>query len=270
MHQVVIGTSGWHYDSWRGPFYPANVPKRLWLSYYARHFSSTELNGVFYRTPTEDAVKTWYDQTPSDFVFAWKASKFITHWKRLEMSSRSSLSLMEGRLKLLRLKAGPILFQLPPNFTCNYERLADFLKMLPKRRQYAFEFRHKSWYVEGVYDVLRRHNAALCLSDHKDAPAPWIVSARHVYVRGHGPAGDYRNSYPDSTLQKWTDAIRKWQRQGRQVYVYFDNDQKSAAPKDAERLIKMVGKTRVAFAAHAAEIPSRKRAIKGEDLRHQI
>ena len=240
MSCVRIGTSGWHYDSWRGPFYPQDVPKKDWLVCYARSFPSTELNGVFYRTPTVDAVRGWYRQTPDDFVFAWKASKFITHWKRLTAKSRNSITLMESRLRLLKHKAGPVLFQLPPQFTADRERLASFLKLLRKKRHYAFEFRHPSWYSEQILDLLRDHDISLCLSDHHDAPAPWEVTASHVYVRGHGPGGRYKDHYSDRTLRNWARDIRKWRRQRRAVYVYFDNDQKSAAPLDACRLIRLV------------------------------
>jgi uncharacterized protein YecE (DUF72 family) len=194
-----------------------------------------------YRKPKVEAVRSWAEQTPDHFVFAWKASKFITHWKRLTDKSRNSIALMETRLRLLGEKAGPVLFQLPPMFTANYDRLASFLKLLRRKRPYAFEFRHPSWYEDRMIDLLREHDVSLCLSDHHDAPAPWIVTARHVYVRGHGPGGKYRGSYSDKTLRDWARDIRKWKRQRRDVYVYFDNDQKSAAPADAARLREMLG-----------------------------
>jgi uncharacterized protein YecE (DUF72 family) len=240
MAPILIGTSGWHYESWRGPFYPADCPKKDHLRFYARHFRTTELNGVFYRTPSEDAVKGWVEQTPDDFVFAWKASKYITHWKRLSDKSRNSIDLMETRLKILGRKAGPVLFQLPPQFQANVGRLASFLKLLRKKRPYAFEFRHQSWYCKDVLELLRDHDIALCISDHHDAPSPWEVTAHHVYVRGHGPGGLYKDHYPDAVLKAWADHIRKWKRQRRPVYVYFDNDQKSAAPLDALRLVNLV------------------------------
>ncbi|HEY7299961.1 MAG TPA: DUF72 domain-containing protein [Xanthobacteraceae bacterium] len=239
--RILIGTSGWTYDSWRGPFYPQDVPKKDWLAAYAENFATTEINGSFYRTPSLEAVRAWRQQTPRAFVFAWKASKFITHWKRLTEKCENSIALMETRLKALGPKAGPVLFQLPPQFPANRERLASFLQMLPRRRRYAFEFRHRSWYENDVLDLLRDHDVALCLSDHHDAPAPWTVTARHVYVRGHGPDGRYRDNYPDRTLATWAGHIGRWSRAGRAVFVYFDNDQKSAAPADAARLLRLVG-----------------------------
>lgn len=242
MARILIGTSGWTYASWRGRFFPKELMVKHQLRYYASQFDTVELNGVFYRTPTLAAVRGWRDETADDFVFAWKASKFITHWKRLSGRSRNSLALMETCLKILGPKVGPILFQLPPMFTANYDRLAHFLKLL-RRRRYAFEFRHPSWYESRVLDLLRDHDLSLCISDHHDALAPWVATASHVYVRGHGPGGRYRGRYSESMLADWARRIRKWKRQGRDVYVYFDNDQKSAAPADAARLKQMLTKT---------------------------
>ena len=238
--RVLIGTSGWHYDSWRGPFFPKGLPPREQLAYYAGRFSTTELNGVFYRTPSRAAVSGWKRQTGSDFVFAWKASRFITHWKRLSENSVNSLELLEERLSLLGRKAGPVLFQLPPNFPANPQRLAAFLKLLPKRRRYSFEFRHPSWYAPPILRMLSERNISLCISDHHDAPAPWKRTADFVYIRGHGPGGRYRGRYSRTTLVRWARRIRSWKRQGCDVYVYFDNDQKSAAPADAAELIKLL------------------------------
>ena len=242
MAKVLIGTSGWTYDGWRGPFYPKAVAKKDWLRFYATQFATAEINGSFYRTPSLKAVEAWRAQTPKDFVFAWKASQFITHWKRLSEKCENSLELMETRLKGLGPRVGPVLFQLPARFTANPDRLASFIKMLSRRRRYAFEFRDASWYEKPVFDLLRKHDIALCLSDHHEAPAPWVATAKHVYVRGHGPGGDYRDNYPDKTLRAWARQIETWKRQRRTVYVYFDNDQKCAAPADAQRLTAMLNR----------------------------
>jgi uncharacterized protein YecE (DUF72 family) len=252
MSRVFVGTSGWTYDSWRGPFYPPKIPKRAWLEFYATQFSTTEVNGSFYRTPSVDAVRAWRDQTPDEFLFAWKASKFITHWKRLTAKCDNSIALLVTRLEVLGPKTGPVLFQLPPQFVANRERLAAFIRMLPKRYRYAFEFRHSSWYDGAIVDLLRENDIALCLSDHHDAPSPWLVTARHVYVRGHGPGGRYRDNYPDATLQAWARSIKQWRRGRRDVFVYFDNDQKSAAPIDAQRLSQVIERRRTSAAKRAA------------------
>jgi uncharacterized protein YecE (DUF72 family) len=240
MSELRIGTSGWSYKSWRGPFFPKDVRIKDHLAFYATQFNATELNAPFYRTPTLEAVQGWFDNTPDDFRFAWKASKFITHWKRLTERCDNSIALMETRLGVLGEKAGPVLFQLPPKMQANRERLASFLKMLPKKRPYVFEFRHSSWYEPAILDVLRDHDVALCLSDHGDAPSPWEVTAGHVYIRGHGPTGRYHSHYPDETLEGWARDIKRWRKQKRDVWCFFDNDQKSAAPKDAERLLALV------------------------------
>ena len=237
---ILIGTSGWHYASWKGPFYPRDLKLKDRLRFYATQFCTTELNGVFYRTPTVEAVEAWREQTPEDFVFAWKASKFITHWKRLSARSNNSLDLLESRLSLLGDKAGPVLFQLPPQFAIDDERLASFLKMLRGERRYAFEFRHPSWYVPRIFRMLTDANIALCISDHADAPSPWKRTADFVYIRGHGPGGRYKGHYKSATLAAWRENIRRWSGRGHDTYVYFDNDQKSAAPLDAMRLLKLL------------------------------
>jgi uncharacterized protein YecE (DUF72 family) len=240
MARVLIGTSGWHYDCWRGPFFPKGLSLKSQLQFYASQFPTAELNGVFYRTPTPAAVQSWRDQTGKDFVFAWKASKFITHWKRLSENSVNSLELLENRLTLLDSKVGPILFQLPPTFKADPDRLRNFFEMLPNTRRYSFEFRDPSWYAPRILKMLTERNISLCLSDHHDAPAPWKRTADFVYIRGHGPGGQYKGHYPKITLTEWASRIRAWKKQGRDVYVYFDNDQKSAAPTDALKLRQML------------------------------
>ncbi len=238
--RVWIGTSGWSYTGWRGPLYPPKLPQKDWLKFYAAQFPTTEINGSFYRTPSLEAVRAWREQTSKDFLFAWKASQFMTHWKRLTEKCANSIELMETRLRELGPKVGVVLFQLPANFERNDGRLDSFLHMLPRRYLYAFEFRHRSWYDDEVLDILRARNVALCISDHADAPAPWQLTARHVYVRGHGPTGRYQGRYSYRTLRRWAEDIARCRAEGREVFVYFDNDQKAAAPLDARRLIKMV------------------------------
>src|ERR1700761_4528902 len=140
---IRIGTSGWIYDGWRGPFYPQALAKRAWLAPYAERFSTVEINSAFYRTPSLEAVRSWRESTPRTFTFAWKASKFITHWKRLNEKCDTSIALMETRHEALGPKLSVALFQLPPNFAKDVGRLREFIAMLPRRRRYAFEFRHK-------------------------------------------------------------------------------------------------------------------------------
>lgn len=236
---LFIGTSGWTYADWRSRFFPKDIPKKSWLAWYGTQFNTTEINGSFYRTPSPEAVNAWASSTPQNFRFAWKASKFITHWKRLGPSSKNSIELLESRLALLGEKCGPVLFQLPARFEADRERLEQFIRWLPPQHRYTFEFRHGSWYKQSIFDLLADNDVALCISDHHDAPSPWIATADHVYIRGHGPSGQYKGHYSVSTLERWTREINKWQRQGRTVFVYFDNDQKSAAPLDARKLLEI-------------------------------
>ncbi|MBM1170367.1 DUF72 domain-containing protein [Microvirga arabica] len=242
LPEIRIGTSGWHYRSWHGPFYPARLKIKDFLSYYVQRFDTAEINNSFYRLPTERAVQAWHDSTPKGFLFAWKASRFITHMKRLK-EIEDSIDLVFGRMSSLSEKFGPVLFQLPPTFKADAEtreRVARCLSLVPQGRRCAFEFRHPSWYEEDTFRILRDHNAALCISDHADAPAPWEATADFVYVRAHGTNGRYAGSYSAETLQDWTHHIAGWRRDDRSVYVYFDNDIKSAAPGDAQTLLRLL------------------------------
>lgn len=244
MQNLHIGTSGWSYVSWKGQFFPQELMIRHQLPYYATQFSTVELNGVFYRTPSLQSVLDWRRETPAQFVFAWKASKFITHWKRLSADSANSLTLLETRLSNLGSKAGPVLFQLPPSFQIDEQVLVRFIRMLSSKRKYVFEFRHESWYNRRVMDLLRDNDISLCISDHSDAPSPWEQTASFLYIRGHGPGGRYKGHYSDQTLRLWKHRIRKAMKAGCQAFVYFDNDQKSAAPRDALRLMHLFGRNK--------------------------
>jgi uncharacterized protein YecE (DUF72 family) len=235
-----IGTSGWHYASWSGPFYPTTLKPADFLAFYQSRFSSVEINNSFYRLPSAEAVAAWREGTPDDFLFAWKASRFITHMKKLK-GVEESLDLVFGRMAGLGPKFGPVLFQLPPMLRADRDRLGDFLTILPQGHRYAIEFRHPSWYEPAILDLLREHDAALCLSDHAAAPAPWEATAGFVYIRGHGADGRYAGNYGDETLDSWARHIADWRAGGRDVYCYFDNDIKSAAPFDAERLMQRTG-----------------------------
>src|SRR4051812_20878207 len=230
-----IGTSGWHYQSWWGPFFPEGLRKKDALRYYVTRFNATELNAPFYRTPTLEAVQGWFDQSPEDFRFAWKASKFITHWKQLSERCDNSLELMETRLALLRHKVGPILFQLPPKMHANRERLASFLTMLNPARRYTFEFRHQSWYEAPIFELLREHDAALCLSDHAAAPAPREVAARWLSCGGYGPSGRYPGHRRGEPVGGGVAVIRRWRGVGGEGWCRCGTGVKSPGPQDARR-----------------------------------
>ena len=239
MSQLRIGCSGWAYKDWKGPFYPADLKDADRLTWYATKFDTAEINASFYRLPTENAVAGWAAQAPKDFLFAWKVSRFITHNKKLK-DCQDSVDLVFGRMAPLGDKLGPALVQLPPQLRRNDERLESFIGWLPEGR-IAFEFRHNSWYDQGVYDLLARRNCAFVISDHHSAPAPTLVTADWVYWRGHGPGGRYAGSYSDEALAALAEEIKGWRARGLDVYAYFDNDIKSAAPRDALRLKGLLG-----------------------------
>jgi uncharacterized protein YecE (DUF72 family) len=234
-----VGCSGWLYRHWRGGvFYPAGTRIKDELAYYVSRFDTAELNASFYRMPSEAAVQGWVERTPEDFVFAWKASRYLTHLKRLK-DPEEPLAYMFSRAEGLGTKLGPVLYQLPPGMGLDLDRLAAVLELLPEGRRHAFEFRNPSWYDPAVFDLLRAHDASLVLSDHHHAPAPWEATASWVYVRGHGPGGRYWGDYPEETLQAWAQQIRAWRFEGKDVYAYFDNDIGGAAPRDAQRLKRL-------------------------------
>lgn len=229
-----IGCSGWVYKHWRGDFYPQDLPAKRWFAWYAERFGTCEINGSFYRLPSEAAVTGWAAAAPPGFVFAWKASRYITHNKKLS-DCQDSLALVFGRMDPLGDAFGPVLFQLPPMLHRNDERLARFLSWLPKHRRSVVEFRHPSWYAPPVMDILAEHDVAMAISDHHDAPAPWETPASFVYWRGHGPGGLYHSRYPQEVID---DLARRIAAEGKPAFAYFDNDIGGAAPKDAQSLVE--------------------------------
>lgn len=235
MSELRIGCSGWSYRDWAGPFYPPRVKARDRLAWYATRFDTVEINGSFYRLPSEAAVAAWAAAAPEGFVFAWKVSRFITHNKKLK-GCEGPVDLVFGRMRGLGRAFGPALIQLPPMLHRDDDRLASFLTLLPRDGRHVVEFRHPSWYEKPVFDLLAEHDAALCISDHHDAPAPWEATASFVYVRGHGPGGGYAGRYPDDALRTWAERLAAWRDDGRDVYCYFDNDTACAAPADAAAL----------------------------------
>ena len=240
MSALRIGCSGWTYKDWRGPFYPPEVKDRERLEHYAQAFDTAEINASFYRLPSEAAVDGWARRVPAGFVFAWKVSRFITHNKKLK-DCADSVALVFGRMRRLGAAYGPALVQLPPQLRRDDARLAAFLRLLPKGERCAVEFRHPTWYAPEVSRILADHDAALCISDHHAAPAPWEATASFVYFRGHGPGGRYVGRYSEAALADLADRIARWRKGGRDVYAYFDNDVKSAAPFDAVSLKRLTG-----------------------------
>jgi uncharacterized protein YecE (DUF72 family) len=238
---IHIGTSGWHYSHWRGPFYPADLGPEGFLEFYAGRFQTVEINNSFYQLPTERALSTWRDTVPPNFIFAVKGSRFITHMKKLLDPERSLAPFLE-RVVLLKDKLGPILFQLPPGWHFNAGRLAAFLTVLPRTCRYTLEMRDVSWINDQALDLLAQHNVAFCIYEFAGYLSPQVTTADFVYIRLHGPEGPYRGRYGPQTLAEWAGAISGWSRRGQEVFCYFDNDQAGFAAQNAlelqERLMK--------------------------------
>jgi uncharacterized protein YecE (DUF72 family) len=196
-----------------------------------------ELNTTFYRLPPPSAPIQWKKSTPPDFHFAAKGSRFLTHMKKLRDAERGVENFFD-RIGGLGRKLGPIVFQLPPQWPVDQPRLKSFLEVLPRRRTYAFEFRNPTWNTTGVYDLLAKHNAALCIFHLAGIQSPIELTADFTYIRLHGPGGKYQGSYDKSALQFWADKITAWNLPA--SYLYFDNDQAGYAPKNATRLLRML------------------------------
>jgi len=236
-----IGTCGWHYKHWIGPFYPEGTRSTALLDHYAGRFSSAEINNSFYRLPSPETLRRWRAQTPPRFVFSCKASRFITHMKKLNAPEKSLPPFFDG-MRALGDKLKVVVFQLPPRWRCNPERLQAFLAALPSGYRYAFEFRDESWFDSAVYDALTGSGAAFCIYDMGDKRSPEVVTGDFVYLRLHGPAGAYEGSYSARRLARLAAKLEAWRQDGRDCFVYFDNDAGGQAPKDALRLLRQIDK----------------------------
>lgn len=246
--EIHIGTSGWHYAHWVGPFYPDGLSPPGFLSYYLQHFHTVEINNTFYQLPKKRTLAEWREGAPERFIFACKASRFITHMKKLK-EPEQGLSRFFETIEVLGEKLGPVLFQLPPRWRVNAERLETFLKILPAAHRYAFEFRDESWFEPRIYEILARHNAAFCIYDFDRRQSPKEVTTDFVYMRLHGPNGPYRGSYSPQSLIAWAKRLCHWAEAGREVYCYFDNDEEGYAARNAMKLQAMTAKRRRGRAA---------------------
>lgn len=235
--RLHIGTSGWCYPHWRGPFYPADLPEARWLDYYGRRFGSVEVNRSFYRLPSRDNFRAWHDATPAHFVFAVKAGRAVTHMKKL-LAPRQTLPPLLEAVAGLGGKLGPLLFQLPPRWRVNPARLEAFLAELPRGLRAAFEFRDPSWHTDPVTDLLARHGAAFCVFDLAGIPCPRAITADFAYLRLHGPDAAYGGRYGPRRLRAWAAWLRD--QPAEDAYVYFDNDQAGFAVEDARDLAAML------------------------------
>lgn len=225
MHKksIFIGTSGWSYKHWTGNFYPNNLKAKEYLKYYAEQFSSVEINSSFYHSLKDQTVKNWVKAVPENFVFAVKADRYITHMKKLEDAEETVPGFIKT-LKSFETKLGPILFQLPPSFDFNLQRLESFLKYLPDDYSYTFEFRSKSWFNQYTYDLLKNYNASLCIYNLAGYQSPEILTADFAYIRMHGTIDIGSGKYSDKELKKLSENIETYKSQGKSIYCYFNND----------------------------------------------
>jgi uncharacterized protein YecE (DUF72 family) len=239
--KIYIGTSGWHYKHWKGTFYPEDIKEKDQLVKYIETFNTVELNNSFYHLPLRSTFTQWKKSVPDNFIFAVKGSRYITHMKKLKESNEALQALLHNASGLKE-KLGPVLFQLPPGWKINTQRLEDFLKQLPRKFRFAFEFRNKTWYTEDVYALLRKYNCAFCIYELDRHLSPLEVTTDFVYVRLHGPAGKYQGSYTKRQLSSWAKTCAAWKQNHKDVYIYFDNDQEGYAAFNARTLQALLDK----------------------------
>jgi uncharacterized protein YecE (DUF72 family) len=239
MQRLRIGTSGWHYRHWWSVYYPEKLASSRWLGFYAGDFDCVEVNNSFYRFPSAATVADWCNRVSPDFRFALKASQFITHRKKLR-DCREPLERFFTEAAGFGERLGPILFQLPPRWRVNVDRLRQFVALLPEDLDYSMEFRDPSWHTPQVYELLAESGIAFCQFHLAGFLSPLMVTTDLVYIRLHGPGAAYCGSYSDRDLGDWATRIRDWMGEGRQVWLFFDNDEAGAAVRDARRIMAML------------------------------
>lgn len=240
---IHIGTSGFVYDHWgNGIFYPSDIPKTKWLEYYTGHFDTVEINSTFYRLPSIQTVKGWYERTPRGFIFVLKGSRYITHIRRLT-NCKESLEAFFERANALKEKLLLILWQFPPGFSRDSCKLKDFIKpfkrFLPVR--HAFEFRNKSWFCKEIYDILKERGLGLCQADWPEMPGDLPVTSDFLYLRRHGGGASYSSSYSIEELKRDAEKILVHAGQGKEIFVFFNNDVHGYAIKNAKALKDILG-----------------------------
>jgi uncharacterized protein YecE (DUF72 family) len=230
---LYVGTSGYSYKEWKGPFYPEKLPDKQMLHFYGERFRTVEINNTFYRMPKSSVLEAWAAEVPADFKFVIKASQRITHFQRLK-DCRDSVEYLLDVVGVLKDRLGPVLFQLPPNLTKDAARLRDFLALLPPERRLAFEFRHQSWFDDEVFTILRNHQAVLCIAEaENDLEIPFVSTADWGYLRLRRP------DYGDSELKTWVKRVQdqKW----RDAFIFFKHEDEGKGPQMAKRFLELAG-----------------------------
>jgi len=239
MATHYIGTSGWSYDHWVGPFYPEGLQDGDRLAHYAEQLDCAEINNSFYNLPSEQTLDRWRETVPKAFRFAVKASRYITHMKKLK-DPDAGLGNFLPRIERLGDRLGPILFQLPPNWHFNAERLEQFLTALPRGHRYTLELRDRSWINDDALALLSDHDVAFCIYELDGFLSPQAVTTDFVYVRLHGPDRAYKGNYDDDSLNGWAEQIRTWRDDGRDCWCFFDNDEAGHAVRNALSLKRLL------------------------------
>lgn len=232
---VRVGCSGWQYKHWRGDFYPADLPATRWFEHYAKTFDTVEINNSFYRWPAPETFAKWRENAPRGFLYAVKASRFLTHMKKLKDPEEPLARTFES-VKALGPRLGPVLYQLPPRWPVNLERFERFVRTLPRTKLQTIEFREPSWYTDDVFAMLRKYKVALCLHDMHGSSTEKIVVGPFIYVRYHFGTQKYGGRYEDWRLDEWADWLAARVAEGLRVFAYFNNDTGGHAPRDAVRL----------------------------------
>ncbi len=237
---IRIGCSGWNYKHWRELFYPKGLPQKRWFAFYAEHFDTVEINNSFYMLPKPETFDKWREQAPPGFRYAVKANRYLTQAKKLK-DCEEPIERMMSAARHLGPTLGPVLYQMPPSFGINLERLETFLKLVPKDVTNVFEFRNSSWYVPETFDLLDRYGAVFCIHDMPGSASERIAVGPATYVRFHGGEGKYWGRYSDEGLMWWAEWLVEQARSGRPVWCYFNNDLYAHAIHDAQTLRSMVG-----------------------------
>jgi uncharacterized protein YecE (DUF72 family) len=232
---IRVGCSGWQYKHWRGDFYLGDLPLKSWFEHYATVFDTVEINNSFYRLPEARTFAAWAERAPVRFVFAVKASRFLTHMKKLK-DPEEPVNRFFSRARALGRHLGPVLYQLPPGWKQDLGRLEHFLHILPRDVRHVIEFREPSWYADAVFELLERHQVGLCVHDMPGSATGRLRIGPFVYVRFHGASGRYNGSYADDQLESWASWLDSERAAGADVYAYFNNDVGGHAPRNAVAL----------------------------------